>query len=115
MKKKLWVGILIGLIFGIVVVSSLIIIKQPTVTFPDRNLEKAVREAIGKPTGPIRAADLEKLTRLSANGENITELTGLEYCTNLESLDREQPNKRHLRAFQAHQSGEAGAWGQPNR
>jgi Leucine-rich repeat (LRR) protein len=92
MKKKLWIGILIGVIFGIVVVSSLIIMKQEVVkavTFPDKHLEKAVRGAIGKPTGPIRAADLEKLTELSANRESITDLTGLEYCTNLESLELE--------------------------
>jgi Leucine-rich repeat (LRR) protein len=89
MKKKLWVGILIGLIFGIVVVSSLIIMKQQATkvdTFPDKNLERAVRKAIGKPRGPIRAANLENLTVLVASWEGITDLTGLEYCTNLKEL-----------------------------
>jgi hypothetical protein len=56
------------------------------ITFPDKNLERAVRKAIGKPTGPIRAEDLEKLTGLHASWEDITDLTGLEYCTNLEEL-----------------------------
>jgi hypothetical protein len=87
MKHKLWFGILIGLIFGIVVVSSLIIMKQQVGTFPDRNLEKAVREAIGKPTGPIHTADLKKLTTLDASRESIAALTGLEHCTDLEKLD----------------------------
>jgi Leucine-rich repeat (LRR) protein len=67
----------------------LIIIKQQAVkvvNFPDKNLEEAVREAIGKPTGPIRVADLKKLTQLIASWEGITDLTGLEYCTNLEEL-----------------------------
>jgi Leucine-rich repeat (LRR) protein len=56
-------------------------------TFPDKNLERAVRKAIGKPTGPIYVADLEKLTKLDAGLESITDLTGLEYCTDLEKLD----------------------------
>jgi Leucine-rich repeat (LRR) protein len=86
MKHKLGVGILIGLIFGIVVVSSLIIMKQQAGTFPDKNLEEAVREAIGKPTGPIHAADLKKLTELDVDFVGIADLTGLEYCTNLEEL-----------------------------
>jgi Leucine-rich repeat (LRR) protein len=88
MKKKLWVGILIGLIFGVLLL-PLTAMGQQVVTFPDRNLEKVVRGAIGKSTGPIRAADLEKLTKLDASWESITDLTGLEYCTNLEVLGLE--------------------------
>ena len=57
------------------------------VTFPDPNLEAAIREAIGKPTGPIYPSDLEGLTSFSARERNITNLTGLEHCTNLTSLD----------------------------
>jgi internalin A len=89
MKHKLWVGILIGLILGIVVVSSLIIMKQEAVkvvNFPDKNLEREIRYAIRKPIGPIHVADLEKLTQLHANEESIADLTGLEYCTNLRVL-----------------------------
>jgi internalin A len=56
---------------------------EQAVTFPDANLEAAVREAIGKPTGSIYDSDLEGLTSLNASNRNITDLTGLEYCTNL--------------------------------
>jgi len=56
------------------------------VTFLDPNLEAAIREAIGKPTGDIYPSDLEGLTLLDAHGRDIIELTGLEYCANLSRL-----------------------------
>jgi uncharacterized repeat protein (TIGR02543 family) len=57
------------------------------VFFPDPNLEAALREAIGKPTGHIYKSDLEGLTSLSAEGRSIAHLSGLEDCINLISLD----------------------------
>ena len=53
----------------------------------DPNLEAAIREAIGKLTGDIYASDLEGLTSLTATERNITDLTGLEYCTGLTYLN----------------------------
>jgi len=54
--------------------------REEAVTFEDSNLESAVREAIGKPTGDICQCDL---TYLDASESNITNLTGLERCTSL--------------------------------
>ena len=56
------------------------------VTFADDNLEAAVREAIGKPTGPIYASDLDGLTSLDAEDKSIADLTGLECATSLTLL-----------------------------
>jgi hypothetical protein len=56
------------------------------IAFPDPNLEAAIREAIGKPTGDIYPSDLEGLTSFDAQGRNITNLSGLEYCTGLTEL-----------------------------
>jgi parallel beta-helix repeat protein len=53
------------------------------VTFPDPNLEAAIRDAIGKPTGDIYQSDLDNLTSLYADSRNIIDLTGLEHCTSL--------------------------------
>jgi Leucine-rich repeat (LRR) protein len=55
------------------------------VIFPDPNLEALIRERIGKPVedGDIYPSDLEGLTSLEAEGRNIADLTGLEYCTSL--------------------------------
>jgi hypothetical protein len=61
--------------------------EEEAVTFADPNLEAAIREAIGKPTGPIYPSDLEGLTSLSASEKNIADLTGLECATSLTSLD----------------------------
>jgi len=54
---------------------------------PDPGLEAAIREAFGKPSGPIHVKDLEGLTGLDASIRVIADLTGLEYCTNLEELN----------------------------
>lgn len=56
------------------------------VTFADPNLEAAVREAIAIPTGDIHQSNLKELTTLSANSEDIINLTGLEHCINLVEL-----------------------------
>ena len=56
------------------------------VTFPDPNLEAAIREAINKPTGDIYQSDLEGLTSFGAHGRGISDLTGMEYCINLTRL-----------------------------
>ncbi|MHA2227551.1 MAG: leucine-rich repeat domain-containing protein, partial [Candidatus Hodarchaeales archaeon] len=54
--------------------------------FADPNLETAVREALGKPEGAITEQDLLTLTELDAEYRYIYDLTGLEYCKNLEWL-----------------------------
>jgi len=59
---------------------------EEEVTFPDPNLEAAVREAIGKPEGTIQISELEGLNMLFAHDRGITDLTGLEHCTSLTML-----------------------------
>ena len=59
---------------------------QP-VHIPDPNLRQAVSEALNLPAGgPITQADMRQLTSLNAAARQITELTGLEYATNLTEL-----------------------------
>ena len=58
-----------------------------TVTFRDRNLEAAISDALGKPVGEeITSDELAELTTLRAERSDITDLSGLEYCTNLTGL-----------------------------
>jgi uncharacterized repeat protein (TIGR02543 family) len=57
-----------------------------TVTFPDPNLETAIRQAIGKPSGDIYDTDLLPLTILQVPHKSVSNLSGLEYCTNLQIL-----------------------------
>ncbi len=59
------------------------------VTFPDPALDAAIRTAIGIPSGPIHNTDLvgKGFTSLDASYEGISNLAGIEYCTDLTHLD----------------------------
>jgi hypothetical protein len=56
------------------------------VDFPDPHLLKAIRTAVGIPTGEIHRLDLVSLLFLGSNADTISDLTGLEYCINLQVL-----------------------------
>jgi internalin A len=57
------------------------------VTFIDPNLEAVIREAIAIPGGLLYPSDLDELTYLDARVKNISDLTGLEFCTSLTELN----------------------------
>lgn len=57
------------------------------VIFNDLNLEKVVREIIGKNIGNITFSDVEGITTLSARVRGISNIEVLKYFTNLEVLD----------------------------
>jgi Leucine-rich repeat (LRR) protein len=59
----------------------------PQVKFPDPNLEATIRAAINRPEGTIYPEDLEQLKRLEAKEKSIKDITGLEYCCNLENIN----------------------------
>ena len=61
-------------------------VTSTVVSIPDANLETAIRDALGKPSGDITQADMEGLTCIYANGQEISDLSGLEYATNLTEL-----------------------------
>ena len=62
-----------------------------TVDIPDPNLRDAVRDALNLPgNAPITQADMRRLTKLEPRFREIggiTDLSGLEFATNLEHLD----------------------------
>ena len=59
---------------------------DPVVVLPDAGLQAAIREALNKPQGDIYASELAWLKELDAAHRGIQDLSGLEYCTNLEAL-----------------------------
>jgi internalin A len=59
---------------------------QTLVSFPDPNLEAAVCNALGLPTGPVTTNDLQSLDYLNLANDGITNLTGLEWATSLNDL-----------------------------
>jgi internalin A len=56
------------------------------VTIPDPNLANAIRLALSKPVGDITKVDLFALVSLYAESQSISNLTGLEWAVNLNSL-----------------------------
>ncbi len=68
-------------------------IESQVITFPDKNLETIVRDALGKPFGEeILSTELAQLTELRIKNSSVSDITGLEYCTNLTFLEiRETP------------------------
>lgn len=60
---------------------------EEQVFFPDPNLQNAIHEALGILIGqPIYPSDLASLTELGAPSAGVTDLAGLEYCSNLTAL-----------------------------
>ena len=58
------------------------------VDIPDANLRAAIETALRKARGaPISRAEMASLTRLEAPNSNISDLTGLEFATNLTELN----------------------------
>lgn len=66
----------------------------------DANLEQAIRDAIGKPSGELTESDMAMLITLVANDDNISDLTGLEYAINLSMLSLRQNHISDLAPLQ---------------
>jgi len=62
-------------------------VQAQVVHFADPNLEMAVRAALKNHEGSITADDMTRLIELNAAARGITDLSGLEYAVNLQSLD----------------------------
>ena len=62
-------------------------VAEAAVDIPDPNLRAAVETVLGKAKDdPITPSEMATLTRLEAGNANISDLTGLEFATNLTSL-----------------------------
>jgi len=75
--------------------ATLVFASRTTSTFaqeisiPDPGLNAAIREALGKPSGPLTEQDLLSLTNLNARNRNVSSISGLEAARNLASLHLE--------------------------
>ena len=70
------------------------------VSIPDANLRAAIEAALGKARGaPITVADMETLNRLHAVDRGISNLTGLEFATNLKRLYLSENNISDISAL----------------
>ncbi|HOT51686.1 MAG TPA: leucine-rich repeat domain-containing protein, partial [Candidatus Hydrogenedentes bacterium] len=80
-----WKG-LPGLLLAVAALAPIMASAQVEVTFPDKNLEKAVLQALVQAAPPILDTQLRGLNALNAPYRGITDLTGIEYCTQIKSL-----------------------------
>jgi internalin A len=82
--KFLWKGAILAwtyLVFGLLPLKA-----DAQVEFVDPNLEAAVRQTLGKPVGTITPSDMATITLLEVGWANITNLTGLEWATNVKTI-----------------------------
>ena len=69
------------------------LITTQVVDIPDPNLRGAIESALGiPPGGTITDGQMATLTELHAEGSGISDLTGLEYATNVNHLDLSRNN-----------------------
>ncbi len=67
--------------------------EKQTVNMPDEALRAAVNQALGRNAlDALTVGELHLLTTLSANGVGVTDLTGLQYASNLTYLDLRNNN-----------------------
>jgi len=89
MKTKLTISFLI--VVGTLLVFSFSLVigaEEEPVEFPNRDVELAVKQQLGKATGDVYPSDLEKLKRFkSPIGSKMGDLTWIKYCKNLERLN----------------------------
>jgi len=80
-------GIRAALALAILLITISLPAIAVVVNFPDPGLEAAIRDAIGKPTGDILDSDLVGLSLLNASERSISNLEGIQYCSDLRRLN----------------------------
>jgi Leucine-rich repeat (LRR) protein len=74
----------VGLVANMI--ARVTVVTPRPVVIPDPNLDAAVRRTLGKTAGSLTSLDLMALTDLVANSSQITNLSGIEWATNLATL-----------------------------
>ncbi len=74
--------------------------KPRPISFPDSNLAKAVRRALGDTLETICDTHLKHLVQLNAENQQIQDLTGLEFAKNLKSLNLKSNTISNLQPLQ---------------
>lgn len=79
---------------------TLKVIEDEVVEFDDDNLEDEIRGKIRKSRGTIRTSDILDVDELKLSDEDIEDLSGLEYFTNLKYLDLGENNIEDIDALE---------------
>lgn len=84
-RKTQWLGL--ALVAALLIPGCVCVPGTDFVYIRDTALESAIRASIHKPFGCLLEQDLAQARSIEAYGLGITSLDGLEFCTNLTSLD----------------------------
>lgn len=60
--------------------------RDQVVSFNDKNFDAVVRSSLNKQKGELYKSELRKITELHGNNSNISDISGIEHCRNLEYL-----------------------------
>ena len=66
------------------------------ITFEDDNFEQVIRKALAKPEGTINTNDMESITSLNINNEQIESIAEIKYCKYLTDLSLSVPKVTDL-------------------
>ena len=81
MRHTLLLFLVMGMLLGTISSATAVV-----VTFPDANLEAAIRTELNIPTAPITDVNMKSIGQFTADFSNITNMMGLEHATNLSTL-----------------------------
>jgi hypothetical protein len=62
------------------------------VSFPDPNLEQAIREHVLRPTGELSSSDVDTILHFAAAGAGIADLSGMQACLSLRTARLDDNN-----------------------
>ena len=82
---------------------------QFEVIFPGHNLERVIRNIIQKPEGAIYNTDLSNIVAIEAYHQNISNLSGIEYCVNVKEIYLSYNNITDLTPLSQLKGGQAGS------
>ena len=85
LKKRFLVSLLFVFTVFLSLQVSDVLAADP-ITFEDKQLEKAIRDAINKPSGDIFEEDVNQLNVFDATHQKITNLNGIEKLESLTEL-----------------------------
>lgn len=90
-RKSLRIQLLLVSIVSMFVYNTIVYAEGAEEWMPDPNLRQAVREALKLPVDePLTKEKIHRLEYLGANNKDISDITGLEFATNLRELHLSQ-------------------------
>ena len=90
-RKSLWFQLFLASVVGILVYNTFTYAEDAETWMPDPALRGAVREELGLPAAvPLTKDQMQRIVSLYLKEKGISDITGLEFATNIKELDISQ-------------------------